>query len=776
MEFVPSADWLIAKLKTIKKDQDVWSRFAKLRPHWRNAILEFLEFCSQHGNPEWTLYHLEVPQKGSRARVFGQRRDEQLIQLILCRRRVNDEDGDMPRGRPRTEGSGNTLPKRVSFAREIEEESGTETRVNAASDYVPPRNISDLRERIARLEEKRNRLGVYDQERMGDLNDMIAYLRDQMKFDATHANALNTMTFHDERQTEPMRSEPSRAPIIIEEESIPYHSRRDDIIRSNERGPDSPPPRRSSNVDDITVTHQYPRVTHPSSGRLDYQDRYGVRNNSHYEPWERRRSHREEDDIIVEENIIVTRPDHKRPSLGGGQERSRSRSRPSRQDSTGTHRWPVIVGTRDRSWERSKPRPSRPSRQSSREIDYYYDHFERPFVDGYRERTREGEEAWSPERQEIVIQRDERSKSRPRERQNFSSSGSEFSYDGSRVRRGQPIGESGQSQALVLRAGASGLPYDYVRERVLNGGIRVRGDDDIGSPRPASVTSHHARRPSRPPTSRRGSYRDRSWAPSLRRRHSETGHQFDSSEEDENRYQGVKRVDTEKKGSETELSDAEVIAQTLKRFTTIQDSEMPVTGIVTPPIHKKRTWEAEVGPSALKNASHASPGPERKKSLPVPGRKAHFEQDNGIPQPDQDGQGRATTAGLKPVDEGPFLDKISEEPDAMNEDDDIPHHQRVFYFPERPVLPRPQQTPSTPFPPDLAHHSREASPRPESRNSNPNSPRTRPANEPVMFEHGSYASASQEEIPNHAAQEEGCDEVENIRQISRNSTVQEEVD
>ena len=412
-KFIPSADWLIAKLKTIKKDQDVWNRFANLRPHWRNAILDFLKFVK---NSEWILYHLDVPQRWSRTRLFGQRRDEQLVQLVLCRRRINDEDGDMRKSRPKTEGRGDSLPKRVSFATKFEEDSGAESDVNAASDHILPRYISDLKERITILEEKRNRLGVDDQERVGDLNDMIAYLRDQLS-DATHTGALNTIAFQDERQPKPRRSESIRAPTIIHEEYIPHQSRRDDIIVSNENSDRvfSPPSRRPSNADNTTVASYYPHFTHDdleiretesSPGKTDYEDRHGVSDDIYYEPRERRRSHREVEDIIVEEDVDTTYHGNDRSSQKGWRERSRYRLPPSRQYSTSTRGGPLVTGIRERSWERSNSRPSRASRQPYREIDYD-DYFERQMVGNdhmrSRNRTRERKEAWSPKRREIVI-------------------------------------------------------------------------------------------------------------------------------------------------------------------------------------------------------------------------------------------------------------------------------------------------------------------------------------------------------------------------------------
>lgn len=70
------------------------------------------------------------------------------------------------------------------------------------------------------------------------------------------------------------------------------------------------------------------------------------------------------------------------------------------------------------------------------------------------------EDEWSPDVREIVIRRDERSQSRPREMQYFSGSGFEHNSLTSRVvyRKRPTVDAAGQSQALVLRPGASGLP------------------------------------------------------------------------------------------------------------------------------------------------------------------------------------------------------------------------------------------------------------------------------------------------------------------------------
>ena len=754
------------------------------------------------------------------------------------------------------------MPKRVVFDGRLGEESGTEGETKSTHDNVLAPNTLDLRNRIAGLEKKKHGLGPQDYERLADLNDMIDYLRDQLKSDA------KTTSIYEQRLTEPGKSESSRAPVIIHEEpSNPI--RRETVVEKtpNEANryyydscpPPPPPPRRVYGAEDQCYSGYGPRE------RQDYND----------------------------EEIIVRSHDQNRSPARYWQERERSphRSRAVRHldhDSFGPRGGPIA--RREQSWERTRPkeqtsqsskhvsgntyyeyeypRPivghdrTRSRRQNTieddgiirrgererempreriveREVVYDRDNYMRPFgekedfrevseyhpSDDYKrrpgdqvtirrserspspepEREREREPAPVRDRYEdntlspgygaVVIRRDERSRSKPRE--SHSRQRTIDRYDDEYDERRRRIVEApGQSQALVLRAGASRLPYDYVRERVSNGGIRVRGYDHIGNPsddspgfsddrrprrrslsrrsvRPEPAVPSYIRRPSRPASLRRGSYRDGSWAPSLRRRLSETWHQFDSSEDEESRYPPTKRVDSEKNGPETELSDAEVIAQTLKQLTTIQDSDMPGTGLPAPPTRTR----SEVGPSALKNISYPSLGPERQRSFPVTGRKAHFEQDIGPPQPDLDPQSGATKEGSKTADEEPFLDKISEEPEAMTEENETPNHQRGACFPERPISVSIDQR--TPFPqmPDLAPHTREASPQPRSPTSTLDSPRSTSANGPIIVEHHGHTLASQgEEASDHVAQEVGHEEVENIRTISRNPTVYEEVD
>ena len=835
-KILASADWMDAKMKMSRKDLEVaWIHFARLKPYCRNRILQFLNHRRDE-EPGWTLCHFEIPHKWSPARLFTGRRDEQIIQLTLSRPRLNDQNSDLPSVRPKIEGLGGGLPKHVAFGGGHGEESGTKGKDKSTHDHVLALNTLDLRNRIAGLEKKKHGLGPQDYERLADLNDMIDYLRDQLKSNA------KTTSIYEKRPTEPGNSESSRAPDIKHQEPSSNSIRRETII-GNEPDQyyydlDYPPPPRRRRV------YREP----PYLPRRVYREPSYLPQRAYREPpWLPQRAYRAEEDSIArhrprEELEIIERDSS-----------PQSRSRPLRQDSFGPRGGPIV--RRDQSRERPRPKDqtSQPStqvsehdrtrsrqttfeediiirrgerervtpgerpREKSRERDYEDIVFRRDNYPGRHEDqiiirrnerspftkpepepepapVRDGyaDDGLSPDYGAIVVRRDQRSQSRPPERSSTQRTVDRYEdeYDERHV-----VEAPGQSQALVLRTGASRLPYDYVQERVLNGSIRVRGDDHIGNPsddspgfsddrrprrrlisresvRHEPAVSPFIRRPSRPASSRRGSYRDRSWAPSLRRRLSETWHHTDSSEDEESSYPPIKSVDSEKNGLEIKLSDAEVIAQTLKQLTTIQDRDMPGTGLLAPP---SRT-SSEIGPSALKTTSYPSSGPERQRSFPVSGRKAHFEPNIGPPQPDQDAQSGATKEGSKPANDEPFLDNISEEPDAMTEDNEIPHDQRVDYFPERPVsLPTRRGTPFS-HPPDLAPQTREASPRPRSPTSTLDSPRSTSADGPIIVEHHGFTLASQEEeAPDHAAGEVGHEEVEDIRTISRNPTVHEEV-
>ena len=224
----------------------------------------------------------------------------------------------------------------------------------------------------------------------------------------------------------------------IYDEQIPDSSPGNDIFdeeRLYRRSPTpSPaPPWRQNSTDAISIANRYPRQIgdklerYSSPERTGHEGQYGAREKIHNG---RQLSPRKEKDIFVfrrgddervysEEDLIVRPQDHHEWSQREWPGGSRSRSRPSRQESFATREGPVIVRTRDRSWERSRRQPSRPSRHLSKETDGYY--FERPTLAydiTHKERTIDREEErWSPETHEVVIRRNQNSGPRLRDGQ-----------------------------------------------------------------------------------------------------------------------------------------------------------------------------------------------------------------------------------------------------------------------------------------------------------------------------------------------------------------------
>lgn len=87
----PSDEWYTAKLKqALAKKQtkrDVWHEFARLKPLWRTAIFQFLSFKNDDKATRWSLLSIEIPQRSSRTRLFGHKSDDQVVQVIVFSRK-----------------------------------------------------------------------------------------------------------------------------------------------------------------------------------------------------------------------------------------------------------------------------------------------------------------------------------------------------------------------------------------------------------------------------------------------------------------------------------------------------------------------------------------------------------------------------------------------------------------------------------------------------------------------------------------------------------------
>lgn len=87
-QFFQPLDQLMAKKNSIRKGHEAWHVFSRLGPLCRTAILEFLGFRNRNESTfrHWTLLYIKIPKEPWKNRLFGERREEQVVQvLIICR-------------------------------------------------------------------------------------------------------------------------------------------------------------------------------------------------------------------------------------------------------------------------------------------------------------------------------------------------------------------------------------------------------------------------------------------------------------------------------------------------------------------------------------------------------------------------------------------------------------------------------------------------------------------------------------------------------------------
>ena len=632
VELLPSNEWLDAKLNNPKKDLDVWHCFASLKPAWRTAVLEFIKLRSQNPNPTWSLYHIEVPQRWSRTSLFGHKRDENLVQLILCRRKdPPGENGNLKR-KPRTGGLVSNLSKKVSFATRHGGESNHHGGIAASNNTAHPRVEQEVGERINRLEAKRSTLGPDDQERIGEIDDMIILLRDQEKLEKSLSEARTNVTTHD--TTEPKRitrSVYTPAPLLREDftanHGLPFPS-----SYSSTRTPRSHPLPDARFYGPGMYPPMYPPPPAPA-----YTNIYGMS----YDDESIAVEH--DSDIDADMGAVpLARPynyferdpeqaSQMRPHLSG----QSSARLPARRPVYG-------YDERDISWERIRRRDDRPTPERRPVIverdlgdlglPYYLKQEDFTKKEGTfaEERSKREDDRYPRERFVAARQREERQNSKSRGR-SYSPSPSFRSHGTGRSAYGdqRTTSTTGRHGALVPRAGGRRLLRDYLQDQIMEKSIRVQGgsremlsergyadgDDSeretvytlrdkgprvrfereeyVSRPpnlmretdrkhdtsRSGSKSAHSHRRHQ----SRRGSYRETDGKSSPRTDALDKRREAETSEDDDY-ILDIVRGGSEKLDSETEPSDAEVIDRTLRRLTTFGGGTLPATGMSAPPL------------------------------------------------------------------------------------------------------------------------------------------------------------------------------------------------
>ena len=88
MELAPSHEWLRLKLEKARHDE-VSHKLAKLKHPWRTAIQEFMSSRNANEAPHlaWKLRFIGLPRRVSKVAIFGHRRGDCLVRLVLCQQR-----------------------------------------------------------------------------------------------------------------------------------------------------------------------------------------------------------------------------------------------------------------------------------------------------------------------------------------------------------------------------------------------------------------------------------------------------------------------------------------------------------------------------------------------------------------------------------------------------------------------------------------------------------------------------------------------------------------
>ena len=676
-----SADWVERNFRKHRKRQDVWHCLAGLKPLWRDAILQFLKARNDGSAVEWSLYLIELPHQNSRMglRGFrGHRYDDQLVRVVLFKRKdsfdasSNNQGGAQLHDAPSTsrpinsyfnesltnaqvhppENQSGGLPRpKVSFAHKVDEETDNRNNVSAVDEPLRFSTEEEILNAIKRLEEKKKRIGDTDQERGNEINDMIVLLTAQLELHDTLSPSQRKILYGTSAydQTSAAHMRPYANMHLRNPEMNPravYHS----ASAATDRTEEILIPRDHRNMpigNDGTMSRVRPKLERSLYGeRRNYSDDedsdvlydsrgipFIINNKSRTQiP-----GYARQDGLFVPgKELVVRQNSPSRPRAFEG----RRAGEPSRHRYFSQNREHIDNRDRDREWPRYdvderrsnslKPGmeyPFPPGRaapiviqndEREREREKYFPREEEIYI---RERP-------EYERDQIIVIRERDSSSsadevmpkrireNPRHsgRINIQSPSPDPGYIHPAVRRTSTFDDGTwpvvENKALVLRTGGSRPTPGYMQEHILDRSIRVRGEQDVLS----SPEFPNIRRPRSPNDSRQSSYRERDraflprrssfepdWADDeryvyvnsakslnahngsshrkprnrdlerVKNRHLRSRRTISSSEDDD--YSTMPDRIASKQQSKP--SDEEVITQTLKRFTTFQGDQPP---------------------------------------------------------------------------------------------------------------------------------------------------------------------------------------------------------
>lgn len=575
----PSDEWYTAKWKkALAKRQtkrDVWHDFAQLKPLWRTAILQFLSFKNEDKATRWSLLSIEIPQRSPRTRLLGHRSDDQVVQVIvLSRKNVAGDDNtskDLPK--PLTIEDLPHRPVQPSNAFSIRGQAG---------DLANIQDRDEIREKERKLQAERDaadkdarwgallprsRDRVLEEPRISQRTEEILIPRDDMNRPIEAIRPYGQEVANLEAPLKPDRRS-YRDEVIIRETS-PAH---------RERLHDSESRRRERQDDEMFERDRYSRGR-PMPGSRRYEEKDG--DNVNRERPRSREKRLEEEDIVVRRSKSRER-DYSRDNLG-------FRISPdSRYRDYRGGKGEVIFHRRDtnRSWSRDRLPPPPLPPDSPREDYGRNAGGELVFTDD----TRQPRHKDSSQQQQLVIRRKEPEPYRPRsfERRRptidqeigrpFPESSTK-PYIGSRdIEREEPRrnltndtfsdmmlsrrttierpGAPSQTpdQAIVRRTGGTRQVDSYMQDHILDRSIRIR-------PFPPNARQYER------------------WGHQKPIRRLLRSRMYSDSEDEDN-----VRVDYAEKqaSSEPKLTDEQLIARTLEKFTNFKSETKPISSFVIP--------------------------------------------------------------------------------------------------------------------------------------------------------------------------------------------------
>lgn len=557
----PSDEWYTAKWKKALAERqtkrDVWHEFARLKPTLRTAILYLLKSKNEDKATRWSLLSIEIPQRSSRTRLLGHKSDVDVAQVIVISRKdmAGDENITKDRPEPLTLNDLPHRPVQISNASSIRGQAGDSANIHDGD---------EMREEILIPRDNMNRpieaVRPYGQE--------VAILEAPPKPDRR--------SYRDE--------------VIVRGTSPPHRERRHDS-ESRRRG--------GRNLVAMFDRDRYNRGRPiPGSRRYEEKDEDNV-NRERPRSREKRRG---EEDVIVRRRSKSRERDYSGDNIDF-RIRSDSRER-SYRDGKGE----VILHRQDtnRFWSRDATSPSPPSPDFLQE-DYSRNAGGDLAVTDDTRRPRHKDS--SHQEQQLVIRRKELEPRRPRsfERRRptiidqeignpFPESSAER-YIGSRdIEREEPrrnltndtfddmmlsrrttIERPGApshtpDQAIVRRTGGTRQVDGYMQDHVLDRSIRIHGEGKASSP--PKIYNDIGRRP---------------FSPSVRQ-YERWGRQqpirrllrsriySDSEDEDDVRINYAEK----QASSESKLTDEQLIARTLEKFTNPKSETNPIGSVVIP--------------------------------------------------------------------------------------------------------------------------------------------------------------------------------------------------